>query len=100
MAGVGCLADADRPLFGLLGTVRGASTCTQDVTVTDVTAPAIDGCPSDITITANPNNCSPAVTWTAPTATDNCEVSGMTASHTSGDNFNIGTIMVMMCVKY
>ncbi len=47
--------------------------------------PVISNCPTDITVGA----CSNSVTWTAPTATDNCSVT-LTSTHNSGDVFPIG----------
>lgn len=64
-----------------------ASTCTFDVTVTDVTPPSIT-CPADILA------CDPVVTFTAPVGTDNC--SGSTTVQTdatgltSGSTFPVG----------
>ncbi len=46
------------------------SICTFTITVNDVEAPVIATCPSNISV--NVACGSPIVTWTAPTATDNC----------------------------
>jgi gliding motility-associated-like protein len=68
------------------------TTCSFDVTVEDTTAPVISNCPSDITVAVE-SNCETVVTWTAPTADDNCSVV-LTSSHTSGSAFSAGTTTV------
>ena len=73
----------------------GLSTTTSfDVTVTDDENPAIAGMPADITQTADADLCSAVVTYTAPTASDNCGVSTFTSTHNSGDTFAVGTTTV------
>lgn len=64
-----------------------SSTCDQDVVVTDNELPVTTDCPADI------NTCFPTVTYSAPTATDNCGVSTivMTAGLGSGATFPLGT---------
>lgn len=69
------------------------ATCSQDVVVTDNEDPTILGCPQNISVTPASSDCSPEVTWTAPTASDNCGVS-LTSDHNSGDSFPIGTTTV------
>ncbi|MDD5151107.1 MAG: HYR domain-containing protein, partial [Flavobacterium sp.] len=71
--------------------------CSFTVTVTDNEKPIISNCPSNITQTNDTNLCSAVVTWTEPTATDNCTSSGSlvwTKSHTPGSVFPIGTTTV------
>ncbi len=68
-------------------------TCTANITVTDDTLPVISGCPTDITESATDEYCGNNVTWTAPTATDNCSVT-LTSSHNPGDFFDVGTTTV------
>lgn len=70
------------------------TTCTSNVSVIDATPPVIAGCPSNISLTALGGLCNTPVTWTAPTATDNCSVVNVTSSHNSGDIFPIGTTIV------
>ena len=49
------------------------------VTIADETAPVITGTPSDMpNVSADNGECYASITWTAPTATDNCEVSSIT----------------------
>ncbi|WP_198666921.1 HYR domain-containing protein [Taibaiella helva] len=69
------------------------------VTVTDAQAPKIAGCPATIQVgtDAHATSCSATVTWTEPTATDNCTPSGSlvwTKSHHPGDVFPVGTTTV------
>jgi gliding motility-associated-like protein len=71
------------------------STCTFNVVVNDITNPVITGCPSTITVNADATTgtCGTIVTWTAPTATDNCVVN-MTSNKTPGQFFTVGTTAV------
>ena len=53
-------------------------------------APMIDTpCPGTITLCGAQN-----VSWTEPTATDNCDTPDMTSSHSPGDFFDVGTTTV------
>jgi hypothetical protein len=68
--------------------------CSFTVTVTDDQKPVISNCPSDITANVDAGQCYATVSWTEPTATDNCTASGAitwTKSHTPGDEFAVGT---------
>jgi hypothetical protein len=40
------------------------------------------------------NTCGSIITWTAPTASDNCAVTSFTSTHESGDTFLVGTTTV------
>ena len=66
---------------------------TQLIIIQDVTPPVISGCPSDITITADTSYCGVPVTWTAPTASDNCSVI-LSSTHNPGDTLTVGTTTV------
>jgi predicted secreted protein len=75
--------------------------CSPDVTsngatlsTTDLVAPVIAGCPSDISLNVSAGTCGAIATWTAPTATDNCTAATLTSDHASGDVFNTGTTLV------
>ena len=57
-----------------------SNTGTAVVTVQDVTPPVIIGMPSNITVNVEPNTCQKLVTFTAPTATDNCGVASVVAN--------------------
>lgn len=70
------------------------ATCTFNVTVTDSQPPVISGCPANITQGNDPNLCSAVVTWTPPTATDNCTYT-LTSTHNPGDTFPVGTTTVI-----
>lgn len=69
------------------------STCQFTVTVTDNEAPTFANCPTNISQQATAG-CDAVVNWIAPTATDNCSGATLTASHTSGSSFPIGTTTV------
>jgi len=62
---------------------------------TDTTPPTIQDCPQDIQDVAGKGNCVQAVTWTPPTASDDCALSDLTSTHASGENFPIGTTSVV-----
>ncbi|GJM63202.1 HYR domain-containing protein [Persicobacter diffluens] len=65
-----------------------------NVIVTDEEAPTISNLPTDITVSADANQCDAVVTWTAPTANDNCGIQSFTADYASGATFGIGTTPV------
>ena len=67
---------------------------TQTITVNDTTDPVIAGCPSDITVPADGVTCDAVVSWTEPTASDNCSLADFTGSHVPGATFGIGTTTV------
>lgn len=68
------------------------STCSFDVIVTDQEAPVLV-CPGTMTVPSDSGNCTAVVTFSAPSATDNC--SGATVTQTggltSGSTFPAGT---------
>jgi len=68
------------------------ATATQLVTVEDHENPKIT-CPADVTVTAGASGSTP-VTWTAPTATDNCGVQSVTCIPASGSPFSVGSTIV------
>ncbi|GAB3337708.1 hypothetical protein GCM10027429_22480 [Marivirga atlantica] len=70
------------------------TTCSFNVTVSDVTNPVFTLCPPSIQISANAN-CEAVVNWDVPTVTDNCDGSiTPTANFDSGDTFPLGTTTV------
>lgn len=74
-----------------------SAACTFTVTVTDTQKPVISGCPANITKSSDPGICTAIVSWTEPSATDNCTASGSlvwTKSHTPGTLFTAGTTTV------
>jgi hypothetical protein len=68
-------------------------TCSFTITVNDVEMPVISNCPSNTTVNAATDMCSATVTWTEPTATDNCMVSSFNRVP-AGSTFNVGTTTV------
>jgi hypothetical protein len=73
-------------------------TCTFTVSVnnpclSDTTAPVLSNCPANQTLSAGANGTATA-TWTAPTATDNCTLAGITSNYISGNAFIIGATPV------
>ncbi len=71
--------------------------CTFDVTVSDDQAPDILACPADITRSNTLDECQSVVSWTEPSALDNCTSVGnivWTKSHDPGDVFAVGTTLV------
>ncbi len=66
--------------------------CSFEVTVVDEILPQLAGCPTDINLEATAN-CQTTVTWTPPTATDNCNVI-LTSSHNPNDLFPLGNTTV------
>ena len=69
-------------------------TCTFDIVVTDAFSPIITNMPVDITISNDAGNCDAVVTWTAPSASDNCTVDSSVSTAQSGDVFAVGSTMV------
>ena len=65
-----------------------SASCNQTVTVIDNQLPVISGCPSNI----QSNN--HVVTWTTPTASDNCGIASFTSNHNPGETFPTGTTNV------
>ncbi|MGB2135463.1 MAG: HYR domain-containing protein, partial [Flavobacteriales bacterium] len=70
------------------------TTATFTVTVIDNEQPTISGMPANITQTADAGECEADVTWTAPTAADNCGIATFSADANSGDAFPVGTTTV------
>ncbi len=70
------------------------SVCSFTVTVTDNEKPVITGCPSNITVPADAGDCDALVSWTAPTASDNCGILSFASDWEPGDTFPGGTTTV------
>ncbi len=64
------------------------------VTIGSSSAPVISNCPSNITKANDPGQCGGNVTWTPPTATDNCPGLTVTSNKSPGDFFNVGVTTV------
>ena len=73
-----------------------SATCSFTVTVNDTQLP-VNTCPSGQTLTNNPNVCGATVSYSTPTATDNCSVSAnlRISGPASGTVFPIGTTVVV-----
>ncbi|MCB9232137.1 MAG: HYR domain-containing protein [Bacteroidia bacterium] len=71
--------------------------CSFTVTVVDNESPVIT-CPANISVNASSNNCSPIVTWTSPSPTDNCAITTQTQTHNSGSSFPPGNTTVTYTV--
>lgn len=68
--------------------------CVREFTVEDTTSPVIHDCPEDIVTAADPGGSGAVVTWTPPTATDNCSTPLLSATHEPGSYFPVGTTTV------
>ncbi|MEN8158046.1 MAG: HYR domain-containing protein, partial [Bacteroidota bacterium] len=68
--------------------------CAFDVTLLDTISPVIAGCPANINATADTSYCEVEVSWTVPTASDNCAGVVLTSTHNPGDRFPVGTTTV------
>jgi len=68
--------------------------CSSTVTVLDNIAPVISDCPANITVQADTSYCGTTVTWSEPTATDNCPGLVLISTHNPGDFFPVGTTTV------
>jgi uncharacterized repeat protein (TIGR01451 family) len=74
--------------------------CTFTVTVNDNQNPTLTGCPSNITTPAASGQCSETVSYTPPTASDNCPgVGAVVCAPASGTAFNVGTTTVTCSVS-
>jgi len=80
-------------------TAGNSSQCNFTVKINDTQNPVVT-CPGNITASADAGICSKAnVTWTAPTATDNCAVTNITCAPASGSTFVVGTTTVTCTAK-
>ena len=68
--------------------------CTFTVTVNDTQPPVIGSCPANITKNNDPGQCSAVVTYTAPSASDNCPGATVSCTPPSGSTFPKGTTTV------
>lgn len=65
------------------------ASCTQIIDLKDTQAPSMSACPSDIHV-STPGT----VTWSQPTATDNCGSASVTCHPASGSSFGTGNTVV------
>jgi len=74
------------------------TTCTFDITVNDVEPPVITNCPSDMTVNADPGECTADVFYGIITASDNCPgvvLDPVSGHMVDGDVFPVGVTNVM-----
>jgi gliding motility-associated-like protein/uncharacterized repeat protein (TIGR01451 family) len=64
--------------------------CSYTVTVNDESAPIIVACPDNITVNNALGLCGANVSWTVPSALDDCGVVSFTSTHNPGDFFPVG----------
>lgn len=69
------------------------SSCVQKIELADHEKPTIN-CPANITIKADAD-CMATVSWTEPTATDNCNQVSLSSTHASGSKFIAGVTTVV-----
>jgi hypothetical protein len=67
--------------------------CTFTVTVNDTQAPTLT-CPANLSQSTDPNQCSATVSYTTPTASDNCPGATASCNPASGSSFAKGTTTV------
>lgn len=68
-------------------------TCTFIVSVLDGENPQLV-CPADTTVLADSANCASSVTWSMPSAFDNCGIDTLFSSMANGSSFPVGTSTV------
>jgi hypothetical protein len=66
-----------------------------DVTVSDTEDPQISGLPTGISVSNDTGTCGAAVTWAAPSASDNCGTVDLVLDQSSGSIFPVGVTTVM-----
>lgn len=101
-------SDTPGSLFGVGGSITvtytatdssgNLSICSFSVTVEDQTAPTLTGCPSNIFVTLPGMDCDTMLTWTPPTAQDNCGNFTLTSNIDPGYNFTTGDTLVTYLV--
>ncbi len=64
------------------------------ITINDIQLPVITNCPANINVGSSVTNCGNNVNWVSPTASDNCPGVTLTASHSPGSFFPVGTTTV------
>lgn len=75
------------------------ASCTAQLTVSDNLPPVFVNCPANISVSATAGQTSAAVTWVAPTATDNCSGVILTSSHQPGAIFPCGNTTVIYTAR-
>ncbi|MBS1791963.1 MAG: HYR domain-containing protein [Acidobacteria bacterium] len=72
--------------------------CSFTITLTDTQPPTVT-CPANIVTNTAPNTCAANVTYTVPTASDNCTGATVTCTPASGSSFPKGTTTVTCTAK-
>ena len=75
------------------------SHCSFKIKVRDIVLPLVINCPTSQTVIAPGSACTRTVTWVAPTATDNCTITGISSNYTSGQSFSVGSKVVTYSVS-
>ena len=86
--------DSTEVVYIATDAVGNTDTCSFYVIVIDNEAPVLDSCPSNITMDNDSGFCSAVVTWSGPTASDNCQLDTLMGTHMSGMTFPVGTTTV------
>jgi len=74
------------------------ASCEQIIHVVDTTPPVMTACPADITVPADAGGCDTEVTFTEPTATDNCDPAPVVVCDwPSGSTFPAGMTTLVTC---
>jgi hypothetical protein len=68
--------------------------CNFTIQVTDNEKPEILNIPSNITVNNEAGVCSSRVSWTAPTATDNCGIASLVSNYAPNTRFAVGTTTI------
>ncbi len=84
--------------YKVVATIAGCSSVDltdQPVVTVDVINPTISSCPDNITVNVDAGLCSANVSWTAPTANDNCTIQSFTSNYSPGASFATGATTVI-----
>lgn len=88
-----CTVDVERTWVATDGGGNTAS-CIQLIELDDDEGPVISNCPTSISTTSN-SNCQAYVTWSSPTASDECTSVSVSSTHASGSSFPVGNTAVV-----
>ncbi|MFZ4634311.1 MAG: HYR domain-containing protein [Saprospiraceae bacterium] len=72
-----------------------SAVCSFVVTVRDQTPPVLSACPGNINVGNTTNACGANVSWTPPTASDNCGAVVLNTNHNPGAFFGLGQTNVV-----
>ncbi|WP_172594388.1 HYR domain-containing protein [Mariniphaga sediminis] len=80
------------------GTDGSTTSCFFTITISDNQVPRIESMPSDITVVANPGECTAVVYWSEPIVSDNCTPSHQIIKESTvdpGEVFSVGSTHVL-----